>query len=73
MSGVGPRTSAGAWLQSLPDGPTEIDYVARKPTETLVVEWQEFVLYWDALPTPKTVLQDDYGQFMPGALVVKED
>jgi hypothetical protein len=31
------------------------------------------LLYWDALPTPKTVLQDDYGQFMPGALVVKED
>jgi len=31
------------------------------------------LLYWDSLPTPKTVEQDDYGQFSPGALVVKED
>ena len=31
------------------------------------------LLYWDVLPTPKTVEQDDYGQFAPGALVVKED
>lgn len=31
------------------------------------------LLYWDALPSPKTVEQDDYGQFAPGALVVKED
>lgn len=31
------------------------------------------LLYWDALPTPKTVEQDDYGQFSPGSLVVKED
>lgn len=31
------------------------------------------LLYWDVLPAPKTVEQDDYGQFMPGTLVVKED
>ena len=31
------------------------------------------LLYWDALPTPKTVQQDDYGQFSVGTLVVKED
>ncbi len=31
------------------------------------------LLYWDMLPIPKTVEQDDYGQFAPGALVVKED
>ena len=31
------------------------------------------LLYWDALPTPKTVEQDDYGQFAVGTLVVKED
>jgi hypothetical protein len=31
------------------------------------------LLYWDALPTPKTVQQDDYGQFGVGTLVVKED
>lgn len=31
------------------------------------------LLYWDVLPTPKTVEQDDYGQFAPGSLVVKED
>ncbi len=31
------------------------------------------LLYWDTLPTPKTVQQDDYGQFAPGTLVVKED
>jgi hypothetical protein len=31
------------------------------------------LLYWDTLPTPKTVEQDDYGQFAPGTLVVKED
>ena len=31
------------------------------------------LLYWDVLPTPKTVEQDDHGQFAPGALVVKED
>ncbi len=31
------------------------------------------LLYWDTLPTPKTVEQDDYGQFAVGALVVKED
>ena len=24
------------------------------------------LLYWDALPTPKTVQQDDYGQFAVG-------
>jgi len=31
------------------------------------------LLYWDVLPTPKTVQQDDYGQFGVGTLVVKED
>ena len=31
------------------------------------------LLYWDALPTPKTVQQEDYGQFGVGTLVVKED
>jgi hypothetical protein len=31
------------------------------------------LLYWDTLPTPKTIEQDDYGQFAPGTLVVKED
>jgi hypothetical protein len=31
------------------------------------------LLYWDTLPTPKTVEQDDYGQFAVGTLVVKED
>jgi hypothetical protein len=31
------------------------------------------LLYWDTLPTPKTVQQDDYGQFGVGTLVVKED
>jgi hypothetical protein len=31
------------------------------------------LLYWDTLPTPKTVQQDDYGQFAVGTLVVKED
>ncbi len=31
------------------------------------------LLYWDLLPIPKTVELDDYGQFAPGALVVKED
>ena len=31
------------------------------------------LLYWDVLPTPKTVQQDDYGQFAVGTLVVKED
>jgi len=31
------------------------------------------LLYWDMLPTPKTVEQDDYGQFATGTLVVKED
>ena len=31
------------------------------------------LLYWDVLPTPKTVQQDDYGQFVVGTLVVKED
>ena len=31
------------------------------------------LLYWDTLPTPKTVQQDDYGQFAASTLVVKED
>lgn len=31
------------------------------------------LLYWDVLTTPKTVEQDDSGQFAPGSLVVKED
>lgn len=31
------------------------------------------LLYWDALPTSKTIEQDDYGQFVVGTLVVKED
>ncbi len=31
------------------------------------------LLYWDMLNTPKTIQQDDYGQFAPGTLVVKED
>jgi hypothetical protein len=31
------------------------------------------LLYWDALTTPKTVLNEDYGQFGAGTLVVKED
>lgn len=31
------------------------------------------LLYWDMLPIPKTVEQDDYAQFASGALVVKED
>jgi hypothetical protein len=31
------------------------------------------LLYWDTLTTPKTIQQDDYGQFAPGTLVVKED
>ena len=31
------------------------------------------LLYWDTLPTTKTVEQDDYGQFAVGTLVVKED
>jgi hypothetical protein len=29
--------------------------------------------YWDLLPIPKTVEEDDHGQFAPGALFVKED
>ena len=31
------------------------------------------LLYWDALTTPKTVLNGDYGQFGVGTLVVNED
>jgi hypothetical protein len=31
------------------------------------------LLYWDVLTTPKTIQQDDYGQFAPGTLAVKED
>ena len=31
------------------------------------------LLYWDVLPTPKTVEQDDFGQFAAGTLAVKED
>ena len=31
------------------------------------------LLYWDILPTPKTVQQDDYGQFGVCTLLVKED
>lgn len=31
------------------------------------------LLYWDVLTTSKTIQQDDYGQFAPGSLVVKED
>src|SRR3954452_2914474 len=31
------------------------------------------LLYWDALTTPKTVLNGDYGQFASGTLVLKED
>ena len=31
------------------------------------------LLYWDTLPTPKTVATGDFGQFALGALVVKED
>jgi hypothetical protein len=31
------------------------------------------LLYWDALTTSKTVLSGDYGQFVPGTLVVRED
>jgi hypothetical protein len=31
------------------------------------------LLYWDTLPTPKTVERDDYGQFAAGAFAVKED
>jgi hypothetical protein len=31
------------------------------------------LLYWDVLSTPKTVQQDDSGQFAPGSLTVKED
>lgn len=31
------------------------------------------LLYWDVLTTPKTVETDDYAQFAPGMLVVKED
>jgi hypothetical protein len=31
------------------------------------------LLYWDVLPTPKTVEQDDFGQFAAGTLIVKED
>ena len=31
------------------------------------------LLYWDVLTTAKTVETDDYAQFAPGMLVVKED
>ncbi|HZT29408.1 MAG TPA: hypothetical protein VFA33_05970 [Bryobacteraceae bacterium] len=31
------------------------------------------LLYWDALTTPKTVGNGDFGQFGAGTLVVKED
>ena len=31
------------------------------------------LLYWDVLPTPKTIQQGDFGQFAPGSLVVEED
>ena len=31
------------------------------------------LLYWNTLPTPKTVQQGDFGQFAPGSLVVEED
>ena len=31
------------------------------------------LLYWDTLPTSKTVENGDYGQFAAGTLVVKED
>ncbi len=31
------------------------------------------LLYWDVLTTPKSVEQDDSGQFATGSLVVKED
>jgi hypothetical protein len=36
------------WLSSLPVGKRELVYVARVPDETFIVEWQEFVTYWDA-------------------------
>ena len=31
------------------------------------------LLYWNALATPKTVQQGDFGQFAPGSLIVEED
>ena len=31
------------------------------------------LLYWDVLPTPKTIQRGDFGQFAAGSLVVEED
>ncbi|QOY88182.1 phage tail fiber protein [Paludibaculum fermentans] len=52
--------SSSAWLQAVAFGIFD-------------AETSGALLYWDVLPTPKTVEQDDYGQFAPGSLVVKED
>jgi hypothetical protein len=55
----GPATPAG-WLQAVAFG--VFDAVSGGN-----------LLYWDTLPTPKTIDVDDYGQFASGTLVVKED
>lgn len=52
--------SPGAWLQAVAFGIFD-------------AQTNGNLLYWDALPTPKTVGTDDLGQFSPGTLIVKED
>lgn len=54
-------------------GPASVSWLQSVAFGIFDAQTNGTLLYWDVLPTPKTVEQDDYGQFAPGALVVKED
>jgi hypothetical protein len=54
-------------------GPASADWLQAVAFGVFDAQFSGTLLYWDVLTTPKTIQQDDYGQFAPGALVVKED
>jgi hypothetical protein len=73
-----PATDAGnvrkiANTNNIQFGPALANWLAAVAFGIFDAQTNGNLLYWDALTAAKTVQQDDYGQFAPGSLVVKED
>ena len=54
-------------------GPATSDWLAAVAFGIFDAQSTGNLLYWNTLPTPKTIQQGDFGQFAPGSLVVEED
>ncbi|HZT32759.1 MAG TPA: hypothetical protein VFA33_22920 [Bryobacteraceae bacterium] len=54
-------------------GPASSDWLPAVAFGIFDAQTNGNLLYWNTLPTPKTIQMGDFGQFAPGSLVVEED